>query len=134
MQPATVLAGPIEFSPAEIAFFFVVIALAALAISAPGWVVLGEAARRRAKARGSLRSGRAWAWVGGALAGMGVSALVATVMASALGAGDLTGPATVVASWFSCWCLAVALWPARSGPSGPRPSPTGSGTSEGWGR
>ena len=129
MQPATVLAGPVEFSPAEIAFFFLVLALAALVLSSPGWVVLGEAARRRAKARGSRRSGRIWAWVGGALTGMGVSAVVAAAMASALGAGDLTGAAMVVASWFTCWCLAVALWPTDR-----RPSPTGSGAGEGWGR
>ena len=133
MQPATVLAGPIEFSPAEIAFFFAVIALAALVVSSPGWVALGEAARRRAKAAGSGRRGRVWAWVGGALTGMGVSALVAAVLASALGAGGVTSLATVVAAWFSCWCLAVAVWPTDRRPS-PTGSAAGSGTGEGWGR
>lgn len=124
MQPATVLAGPIEFSPAEIAFFFVVIALAALVVSAPGWAVLGEAARRRARAAGAQRGGRAAAWLGGALVGMAVSALVATTIAGALGAGSLAAPAAVVVSWFACWGLAVAVHP----PAAHRR------TDEGWGR
>jgi len=123
MQPATVLAGPVEFSAADIAFIFLVLALAALVLSSPGWVVLGEAARRRARANGAERRGRAWAWVGGALAGMGVSALVSAVMAGALGAGGNTAPAMVLASWFTCWCLAVAL----RAPADRRPD-------EGWGR
>src|SRR5687767_5310704 len=102
MQPATVLAGPVEFSAADIAFIFLVLALAALVLSSPGWVVLGEAARRRARANGAERRGQAWAWVGGALAGMGVSAVVSAVLAGTLGGGN-TAPAMVLASWFTCW-------------------------------
>ena len=120
MQPATVLAGPIQFSPAEIAFFFLVITLAALAVSAPGWVVLGEAARRRAAARGAQRRGRTWAWVGGALAGTGVSALVSAAVAGIAGLGI---QAMVLASWLGCWALALTLR-----------SPQRENTGEGWGR
>ena len=123
MQPATVLAGPIEFSPAQIAFFFLVLALAALVLSAPGWAVLGGAAVRRAKARGAGRSARGWAWVGGASTGMGVSALVASAVGATLDGGSLTVPAMVLASWAACWGLAVAVWPST-----PRR------TDEGWGR
>jgi hypothetical protein len=123
MQPATVLAGPVEFSAADIAFIVLVLSLAALVLTAPGWVVLGDAVRRRARASGAGRRGRAWAWVGGALTGMGVSALVSAVVGQALGGGGNTAPAMVLASWFACWALAVAVRP-----------PARRHADEGWGR
>ena len=124
MSNGTVLAGPVQFSPAEIAFIVAVLAAAALVLTAPGWLVLGFAARQRATAAGAGRSGRGWAWVGGALTGMGTSAVVAAVVNSA----DVGGVwAMVLASWASCWCLALAVRPR----DGARQAPD---ASEGWGR
>jgi hypothetical protein len=111
MQPSTVLAGPVQFSPAEIAFLLTIMVLAGLVLSAPGWVALGHAARRRAKARGAQSRGRAWAWVGGALLGVAVSAVVSSVVAAALDGSEHIVAAMVVASWASCWGLAVAMHP-----------------------
>ena len=125
MSNGTVLAGPVQFSPAEIALIVAVLAAAALVLTAPGWLALGFAARQRATAAGAGRSGRAWAWVGGAFAGMGTSAVVA----AAVNASDVGGVwAMVLASWAACGGLALVIRPQSAAG---RANET---ASEGWGR
>lgn len=46
MQP-TVLAGPIQFSPADIALILTVLAAAALLVTSPGWLLLAIVFGRR---------------------------------------------------------------------------------------
>jgi hypothetical protein len=123
MQPASVLAGPVEFSAADIAFLFLVLLLSALALTAPGWVVLAEASRRRARASGSERGTGFWACLGGAFLGMAISAAVSAAVAAALVDAGHVLPAMVVTSWAACWGLALALWPFSR-----------QRTREGWGR
>jgi hypothetical protein len=48
MEP-TVLAGPVEFSPAEIALILAVMAGIFVAVMAPGWALVAFAAQRRRK-------------------------------------------------------------------------------------
>ena len=120
MQNATVLAGPVEFSAADIALIVLVLAVSALALTAPGWVVLGEAARRRASAAGAGRGGRLGAWAGGALTGLATCGVVSAVVAGALDGSELGIPAMVVTSWAACWGLALAVRaPARAGSARP---------------
>jgi protein-S-isoprenylcysteine O-methyltransferase Ste14 len=127
MEP-NVLAGPVEFSPAEIALMIAVLVAIFVAVTAPGWAVLGFAAHRRRKAQ---RPGPAW---GAAVVG-GISGLVVCFgVASLLGAlsdslGMLGVVVAVVASWVACWAIAYAITP-RSTVSAPDTSPA----SGGWGR
>ena len=79
MEP-TVLAGPVEFSPAEIALIVAVLAAIFVALTLPGWAVLSFAAYRRRKAQ---RPGPAWgSAVAGAVAGIVVCAAVAALTGS----------------------------------------------------
>jgi hypothetical protein len=50
MEP-TVLAGPVEFTPAEIAFFLAVLAGIFAVVMSPGWALVAFAAHRRRKAQ-----------------------------------------------------------------------------------
>lgn len=136
MEP-TVLAGAIEFSPAEIALVLAVLAALALVVTAPGWVVLGVVTGRRAGPTAS--TGRRWAaGVGGALLGIvlsaGVAALVGTVLDQAVSGAVV--PA-VLATWAACWGLAAVLHRSRPRGAG-RPAtavhPPARDASEGWGR
>jgi hypothetical protein len=122
----TVLAGAIEFSPAEIALIVAVVVAAFVLVTAPGWFVLAVVAGRRA---GPGRPGRQWvARVGGALAGLALSVLVGSLVSQA--AGDLTSLLGVLGAWCACWVLAAMLRPARSAPA-----PVVDATSTvGWGR
>lgn len=121
MQP-TVLAGAIEFSPAEIAFILLVIALSALTLSAPGWVVLAYVAQRRAAVAGASRGGRTWAGIGGALLGMAASAAAAALVGAVLDGLDNPVPLMVLTSWVACWGVALMI---RARPDA---------TAKGWGR
>ena len=134
MEP-TVLAGPIEFSPAEIAFIVAVLAAMFIAVTAPGWVLLGFAAHRRRKAQ---RPGPAWGSalvgaVGGLVVCVGVASLMGSLLSSAGFLGAVFG---VVAAWAACWAIAYAIMPRSTVPGsdvGSPASPT-MPTSEGWGR
>ena len=137
MEP-TVLAGPVEFSPAEIALIVAVLAAMFVAVTAPGWTVLSFAAYRRRQAQ---RPGPAWgsALIGSA-AGLVLSAAAAATTGSVLQSfgfgGGLLG---VLAAWISCWAVAWWLAPPStfrtgSGPAPHAPAPPAQPTSEGWGR
>lgn len=124
MEP-TVLAGPVEFSPAEIALILAVLALAALVLSAPGWAVLGYVMGRRPGPHAP--AGRRWAArVGGALLGMAVSAAVLILLVGLLDRFSFAVPVALVGAWTACWAMAYVLRP-RSAPEPPR-------AAEGWGR
>ena len=132
---ATVLAGPLEFSPADIALILAVLAAAAVIVTSPGWVVLAYVMGRRVPATAPA-SRRRWARVGGGLLGMAVSfGAVSLVVAVDVG-GVLAG---VLAAWVACWGLAVLLHrPASAAPApptdrGPALAPRPDST-EGWGR
>ena len=136
MEP-TVLAGPVEFSPAEIALMIAVLVAISVAVTAPGWAVLGFAAHRRRKAQ---RPGPAWgAAVIGGISGLvvcfGVGSLLGTLTHSLGMLGVVVG---VVASWVACWGIAYAIIPrssSRSADAGPSSSTSPSRpSSEGWGR
>lgn len=76
-------------------------------VTAPGWLPVALAARRRRTARGP---GRSWpATVAGALVGVLLSALVVPAVAESLPAGDTATVAGVVASWVACWLLALVV-------------------------
>jgi hypothetical protein len=131
MEP-NVLAGPVEFSPAEIALILAVLAGIFVALTAPGWAVLGFAAHRRRKAQ---RPGPAW---GAAVIG-GISGLVICFgVGSLLGAlshslGIVGAGVGVVASWVACWAVAYAIH--HTGATSPTSASSAtSSTSEGWGR
>lgn len=111
MEP-TVLAGAIEFSPAEIAAILAVLAGLFVVLTSPGWGFVACAAHRRRAARGP---GRTWpAALGGALAGLvlcgGVAVLVGPLVESVGGVGFLF---LVAATWAACGVLALLLMPAR---------------------
>jgi hypothetical protein len=125
MEP-TVLAGAVEFSPAEIALIVAVLAAAFVVVTAPGWVVLSVVMGRRSGATST--AGRVAARAGGALAGLAIS----------VGAGSLAslltgGPSwwlTVPAAWGGCWALAALLHRGRAAqPATGRPV-----NGAGWGR
>lgn len=123
----TVLAGAVEFSPAEIALMVAVLAAAFVLVTAPGWVVLAIVAGRRT---GPARPGRQWAArVGGAFAGLGLSVLAGSLVSQA---GELSPVLAVLGAWCACWLLAAAL-----GTGARRSTSTSTGTSTGtagWGR
>ena len=137
MEP-TVLAGPVEFSPADIALIVAVLAAIFLALTAPGWALLSFAAYRRRKAQ---RPGPAWgSALIGAAAGIvlcgGVAATTGSVLQS-VGFGG--GVLAVLAAWVSCWAVAFWLAPpstfrAPGSPAPQPPAPPAHPTSEGWGR
>ena len=128
MQPMqqTVLAGAIEFSPAEIALILAALAALFVVVTAPGWLVLAMAAGRR------VRSGRRWpARVAGAVAGLVLSGIVTSLTGVVLApvADEVILPVAVVASWVAC--LVLARWLARS--RDVRPG-SATGAPQGWGR
>lgn len=136
MEP-TVLAGPIQFSPAEIALALTVIALAALVVSAPGWLPVAYATGRRPgpQATGATRW---WARIGGALVGMGVFAVTARAVGAVLDRLDFAAVLAVGGGWAACWALAALLWRPQSRratapPPGP-PAPPRDASTPGWGR
>jgi hypothetical protein len=125
----TVLAGPIEFSPAEIAAIVAVLAALFVVVTAPGWGALAYACVRRRRARGA---GAVWpAAVGGSLGGLAVSFGVSSLAVAALPAADVVIP--VLLAWCACWAVSAALICTE-----PRRGPGGGGeptrTTEGWGR
>lgn len=130
---ATVLAGPLEFSPADIALILAVLAAAAVIVTSPGWVVLAYVMGRRVPATAPA-SRRRWARVGGGLLGMAVSfGAVSLVVAVDVG-GVLAG---VLAAWVACWGLAALLHRPPSAPAQTHPAPapeTHQDSTEGWGR
>jgi len=130
MEP-TVLAGPIQFSPAEIALILAVITVSALVLAAPGWVALAFVVGRRAPG-GSSAGRRAAAWAGGALLGIAVSGGVGAVVAALLDGSDHSVLGMVAAAWVSCWALALALHRPR--PPAPASAGKASSTGAGWGR
>ncbi len=137
MEP-TVLAGPIEFSPAEIALIVAVLAAIFVALTAPGWALLSFAAYRRRKAQ---RPGPAWgSALVGAVAGLVLCAAVAATTGSVLqSVGFAGGVVSVLAAWVSCWAVAFWLAPpstfrASGSPAPHAPAPPAQPTSEGWGR
>ncbi len=80
-------------------------------VSAPGWLAVALAARRRRATRGP---GRSWpATVAGVLVGMLLSALVVPAVAESLPAGDTATIAGVLAGWVGCWLLALVVLPGR---------------------
>lgn len=135
---ATVLAGPLEFSPADIALILAVLAAAALLVTSPGWVVMAVVMGRRVPATAPA-SRRRWARVGGGLLGMAVSFGASTLAVALVDNGVLVG---VLAAWAACWGLAVLVH-RSSAPTGPAPAPEpapalppafGQDSAEGWGR
>lgn len=135
---ATVLAGPLEFSPADVALILAVLTAAALIVTSPGWVVMGVVMGRQVPATAPA-SRRRWARVGGGLLGMAVSFGASTLAVALVDNGVLVG---VLAAWAACWGLAVLVH-RSSAPTGPAPAPEpapalppapGQDSTEGWGR
>ncbi len=111
-----------DWTGADLLVFLLWIAAYAVAVTAPGWAVVGVAARYRRAARGG---GPAWpAGVAGALVG----ALLCWFVVAALTEGLGTVPA-VVASWVACWALAWLV--VRGHRRAPAPAAASDG---GWGR
>ena len=140
MEP-TVLAGAIEFSPAEIALIIAVLVAAGIVVTAPGWVVL-SIVMGRLPALGATPGKRWWARIGGALAGCAVSAAAVSLVGPVIGFSPIL---SVPVAWAACWALAALLHrgtpvpvpppppsPGRAGPV-PRPAPPTT-TGQGWGR
>jgi hypothetical protein len=130
MEP-TVLAGPIEFSPAEIAAILAVLAGLFVVLTSPGWGLVAYAFHRRRAARGP---GSTWpAAVGGALVGLAVSAGAAALiggLARSVGGGGFV--LVVLAAWAACGALSLLLLATqtRAAQTGSDPRPG----SQGWGR
>lgn len=125
MEP-TVLAGAVEFSPAEIALIVAALAAAFVVVTAPGWVVLAVVMGRRTSA--TTTAGRWAVRAGGALAGLALSAGAGALVSQVSGGPSLG--LTVPATWGCCWALAAVLHrsrPAQRVPSRPVSGP-------GWGR
>jgi hypothetical protein len=117
MEP-TVLAGAIEFTPAEIAAIIAVLIGLFLLVTAPGWLVLAHAAGRR-----PAPATRSWPrTVGGAALGIGICSAAAALFSEV---GDQVFLVGIVAGWVACWGLAARL--RRR----PRVDAT---ATEGWGR
>ena len=143
MEP-TVLAGPIQFSPAEIAMIVSVLALLFVAVTAPGWVALAVASGRRSRAHGR----RPWgARAAGAMAGLAISVVVTASTVAVFEQHSAAALVGIVDPWAICAALAALLvrhrTPQRQNPAGLPPAldavdaPTGhDGTSsrQGWGR
>ena len=131
MEP-TVLAGPVEFSPAEIAFFLAVLAGIFVVVMSPGWALVGFAAHRRRKAqRPGSAAGAALLGAGGGLViCCAVSALVGGLLGDSLGSTAMI--LAVLASWGSCGAVALRL-SSRSEPD-PRQADGSVPADGGWGR
>ena len=122
MEP-TVLAGAIEFSPAEVAAILAVLAAVFLAVTSPGWLALGYVLGRR-----HLRSRNRWpARVGGALLGIALSAAVSAAVGAVLDGFEYVVLVAVLASWCVCWSVAFLLRRSAADPGAPS-------AQEGWGR
>lgn len=122
MQP-TVLAGPIQFSPADIALILTVLAAAALLVTSPGWLLLAIVFGRRpgpAATPGRRRAAR----LGGALLGIVICGVVSSLVLAVLDGVDGAALVAVLASWGACWAVAAGLRMSES--TAPR--------QEGWGR
>jgi hypothetical protein len=121
MEP-TVLAGAIEFSPAEIALIVAVLVAAFVVVTAPGWVVLAVVTGRR-PGPDATPGGRWAARAGGALGGLALSVAAGSLVNRL--AGEITPVLGVLGAWAACWTVAAALHrPRRAAP------PAG----EGWAR
>jgi uncharacterized membrane protein (DUF4010 family) len=107
MEP-TVLAGPVEFSPADIALILAVLAGIFVAVMAPGWALVAFAAHRRRKAQrpGPALGAALLGAAGGLVVCCAVSALVGALLGDSL--GSTAGFLAVLGSWATCG--AVALW------------------------
>jgi small-conductance mechanosensitive channel len=129
MEP-TVLAGPVVFSPAEIALFVAILAGLFVLVMAPGWALVGVAAHRRQRARrpGPAKAAAAGGAFGGLLVCCAVSGLVGAVGANS-GAGVLLA---VLGSWAAC--AALAWWLAPRARSGAAVRAGHARHDEGWGR
>lgn len=125
----TVLAGPIEFSPAEIAAILAVLAGLFLVLTAPGWLAVGWAMGRR-----SAPSRARWgARVGGSLLGLAVSGVVFWAVVGVVGLHGMTGlTGAVLGAWLTCGALALVLRPGGRPPAEAQ-APV-AGQPEGWGR
>jgi hypothetical protein len=133
MEP-TVLAGPVEFSPAEIALILAVMAGIFVAVMAPGWALVAFAAQRRRKTqRPGPAPGAALLGAGGGLVVCcAVSALVGGVLGDSL--GSTAGIIAVLASWAACGAVALRL-AAPTGADHRQAQGSGpAGTDGGWGR
>lgn len=149
MEPI-VLAGPVEFSTADVIAILAVLAAVFVIVTAPGWLTLAIVLGRRSA--GPTRR-RVVAGVGGALLGVAVSAMVAAAFLALGGASELGSVGAVLAAWASCWGLALMIRrrpaptaasapagspaaPAPSVPGAPGPSASGARPrpEEGWGR
>jgi hypothetical protein len=133
MEP-TVLAGAIEFSPAEIALIIAVLAVAFVVVTAPGWLVLSIVMGRR-PAPGATPGLRWAARAGGAVMGLAISVGVGSLVNGVLGGsfGSVSPILAVLAAWGACWALAGLLrrQPAAATPTAPgRPT----ANDQGWGR
>ena len=133
MEP-TVLAGPVEFTPAEIAFFLAVLAGIFVVVMSPGLALVAFAAHRRRKAQrpGSAFGAALLGAAGGLVLCCAVSALVGGLLGDSL--GSTAAIIAVLASWGACGAVALRL-SARAEPDprqGERPAPAH--TDGGWGR
>ena len=78
-------------------------------VTAPGWLAVALAARRRRVTRGP---GHSWpAAIAGALVGMLLCALVVPAVAEALPSGDTATVAGALTGWVACWLLALLVRP-----------------------
>ena len=141
MEP-TVLAGPVEFSPAEIALIVAVLAAMFVAVMAPGWAVL--ALRRPPPPQGPAarpRLGRrpCSARIGGLVVCVGVAVADRVRCCTSVGHRSAASSASL-AAWAACWAIAYAHQRRRSTFRGRRraspasPARPAQPTSEGWGR
>ena len=133
MEP-TVLAGPVEFSPAEIAFFLAVLAGIFVVVMSPGMALVGFAAHRRRKAQrpGSAVGAALLGAAGGLVICCAVSALVGGLLGDSLGSTAMI--LAVLASWGSCGAVALRLSSSAEADPG---QAGGSGSARpdgGWGR
>ena len=141
MEP-TVLAGAIEFSPAEIALIVAVLIAAFVVVTSPGWVVLAFV-MGRLPAPGATPRRRWAARSAGAAAGLAISVAAGSLVGLVLDRVSLL--LTVPVAWGACWALAALLHRRAPAPgsAAPVPSPVAPGpmlppappaTGEGWGR
>ena len=132
MEP-TVLAGPVEFTPAEIAFFLAVLAGIFVVVMSPGIALVAFAAHRRRKAQrpGSAAGAALLGAAGGLVLCCAVSALVGGLLGDSL--GSTAAIIAVLASWAGCGAVALRL-SSRAEPD-PRPADGSvSAPDGGWGR
>ena len=133
MEP-TVLAGPVEFTPAEIAFFLAVLAGIFVVVMSPGMALVAFAARRRRKAQrpGSAAGAALLGAAGGLVLCCAVSALVGGLLGDSLGSTAMI--LAVLASWATCGAVALRLTPSAEADPG-KAGGSGSATPDGgWGR